>query len=192
MRWLVLFLFSVIAINASGSDNLAWEQGGFKVEVVESSVPQPYFVEKGVAHFVLKSPDTTSFRLTNNSKERVQIIFTFNRLNPMTGRMAVLQDNGFVMDPHQVLVITKGRLSKKKSDKPVPLFSNLPDGSFHFAVFKERTDYPLILPTMTAPPYGPEHFVVENGVRRWVPPHAYPFRRIQDRPNYGFYATYGR
>lgn len=192
MRWFVLFFLSVITINASGSEKLAWENGGFKVEVVESSAPQSYFIAKGVAHFVVKSPDATSFRLTNNSNERIQIIFTFNSLNPMTGRRAVLQDNGFVMDPHQVLVITQGRLSKKKSDKPVDLFSARPDGSFHFAVFKERTDYPLILPTMTPPPYGPEHFVVENGVRRWVPPQRYPFRRIQEMPNYGFYATYGR
>lgn len=192
MRWFVLFLFSVMTMSALANDKMAMEQDGFKVEVVENSSPQSYSVAKGVAHFVVKSPDTTSFRLTNSSNERVQVIFTFNRLNPMTGRMAVLRDNGFVMDPHQVLVISQGRLSKKKSDKPVNLFSSHPDGSFHFAVFKERTDYPLILPTMTPPPHRPENFVLENGVRRWVPPHRYPFRRIQEMPNYGFYATYGR
>lgn len=192
MRWFVLFVLSVMTISASANDKMAMAQGEFKVEVVEDSSPQSYFVEKGVARFVVKSPNTTFFRLTNNSNERVQVIFTFNRLNPMTGRMAVLRDNGFVMGPHQVLVISQGRLSKKKSDNPVNLFSSHPDGSFHFAVFKERTDYPLILPNMTPPPHRSENFVVENGVRRWVPPHRYPFRRIQELPNYGFYATYGR
>lgn len=192
MRWLFLLMMTCWSLGVQAGEKTVMEQRGFKLEVVDADTPQSFSIQKGVAHFVLKSPATTSFRLTNTSSQRVQVLFTFNRLNPMTGRVAVLRDNGFVLDPQQVLVITQGRLSKRKKDKPVHLFSTTSEGFFHFAVFQERTDYPLILPSMNPPPYGPENFVVENGVRRWVPPARYPFRRLQERPNYSFYATYGR
>lgn len=192
MRWLIFLILISCSLGAQANDKTVMEQNGFTLEVLEANTPQSFSIQKGVAHFSLKSPATTSFRLTNTSNRRVQVLLTFNRLNPMTGRRAVLRDNGFVMDPQQVLVITQGRLSKHKKDKPVNLFEHTPEGFFHFAIFQERTDYPLILPSMSPPPYGPENFVVENGVRRWVPPARYPFRRVQERPNSSFYATYGR
>lgn len=192
MRWIVLFLILFCSTVALATEKTVMEHDGFAVEVLNDTAPQPYSVRKGVAYFSLGVPETTVFRLTNHTNERLQIVFTFNRLNPMTGREAVLQDNGFVLDPKQVLVISEGRLSKRKKDKPVRLFAQQPEGFFHFAVFKERTDYPLILPSMTPPPYGKDNFVVENGVRRWVPPARYPFRRVNAMPNYSFYGTYGR
>lgn len=192
MRWIVLFLVLLCPFVAVAHEKTVMEQGGFTLEVLNDTVAQPYLVRKGVVYFPLGAPETTVFRLTNHTNERLQIVFTFNRLNPMTGRPAILQDNGFVLDPKQILVIAEGRLSKRKKDKPVRLFAQNPEGFFHFAVFKERTDYPLILPSMTPPPYGKDNFVVENGVRRWVPPARYPFRRLQDMPNYGLYGTYGR
>lgn len=192
MRWIVMILIGLLPIMGFAEDKTALEQDGFKVEVLENQTPKAFVLNKGVSHLNVPSPDTTVFRLSNNTNERVQVLFTFNRINPMNGRIAVLGDNGFVLDPKQVLVISEGRLSKRKKDKAVGLFAKHPEGFFHFAVFKERTDYPLILPTMTPPPYSAEHFVVDNGVRRWVPPSRYPFRRLQERPNYAFYATYGR
>jgi len=200
---LVLFFFLSFAVGAqsavnssedargsNGTQPTVLQQGGFTVELLENDVPQTFVVRHGVPKFTVHNPHRTSLRVRNTTSERVQIVFTFNRFNPMTGRLAVMGDNGFVLDPQQSLTITLGRLSKRKTDKPVELFATHPAGSFHFAFFKERSDYPLILPNMEPPPYGPENFVTENGVRRWVPPARYPFRRVQDMPNFSVFATY--
>lgn len=169
----------------------ALEQGGLKVEFFNGDALSP-FVSKNGYMYVEIEPQRAKLQLTNTTDERLQIVFVFNSINPMTGRKAIMGDNGFVLKPHQSLTITQGRLSKKKKDSPVNLFQTNPDGSLHLLVFKERTDYPLVLPEMTAPPYGEENFVrLPNGQQRWVPPPQYPFRRLSDTPSGKLFITYG-
>lgn len=181
-------LFSPLISQAS--DKNALEQIGLKIELLQNDVPSVFTSKNGFSHVVLKKSAQPQLRLTNQTDERLNIIFSFNRLNPLTGQPAILKDKGFVLRPNEILYIAQGRMHKKDKT-PVNLFEQLSTGFLNFSVFKERTDYPLILPNMTPPPYHAEQFIVHSdGSRRWIAPHNYPFRRIQQDPNAQIYATF--
>lgn len=183
-------IFAPLLSQASENEKNALEQIGLKVELFQNDSPSVFTSKNGFSHVVLNKSAQHRLRLTNETDERLNIIFSFNRLNPLTGQQAILKDRGFVLKPKETLDISQGRMHKK--DKTlVNLFEQFSTGFLNFSVFKERTDYPLVLPNMTPPPYHAEQFVVRSdGSKRWIAPHNYPFRRMQQDPNAQIYATF--
>lgn len=172
------------------------ERQGVKVEVVDQvSSDQPVALPLPMAQGRLRPqlPSDAShlgLRVTNVSQGRILVVVSINGLDPRTGQKAYQGQPGYVLLPGQAWVLKQGKLKKKGPLSPI-LATGKPQGNISIAVFPERTDYPLLLPGMTPPPFGPENYRVgSDGVRRWVPPARYPFRKEKAEPSDFLYMDY--
>ena len=163
------------------------EQGLVRLEVVRESAQAqwsalPLQVTYGRSRATLSPEQNAGLRLTNTSEGRVMLIVSINGIDPYTGRKAYQGQSGLVLEPGASMLVEQGKTSRKSDWSPV-LPASRNEGTIAVAVFHERRDYPLVLPNMEAPPFGPETFRVgADGIRRWVPPMNYPFRRIAEHP----------
>ena len=163
------------------------EQGLVRLEVVRQTEQEqwsaiPLQVTYGRSRATLSPQQKAGIRLTNTSEGRVMVIVSINGINPYTGRKAYQGQSGLVIEPGASLLVDQGKTDRKSDWSPI-LPAAQDEGTIAVAVFHERRDYPLVLPNMEAPPFGPETFRVgADGLQRWVPPMNYPFRRIAEHP----------
>ncbi len=169
------------------------ERQSLRLEVLEGQdAPRalPLVMKKGWLNAALPPSDALGIRLTNVGDGRLLVVVAINGLDPSTGKRAYQGQPGRVLLPGQALVFPKGK-AHKKADVAALLPAGKTEGTISVAVFHERTDYPLLLPGMDPPPFGPENFAVgKDGVRRWVPPPRYPFRKATTDPAEMLYLQY--
>ncbi len=165
---------------------------GVEVAVVdEAGEPKEVSSQRGFSTVSLGADHAYGIRISNRTEARVWLVLSVDGTNPSTGKRSYIAQPGLVLESGQTVVLKKGRLNKKGDLRP--LFESKEEGDFTVGIFQERTDYPLITPGMVAPPYGREAFVVgSDGVRRWVPPKGYPFRKATQMPASVVYLRYMR
>lgn len=169
------------------------ERRNLRLEVVQGAEePQalPLTTKGGWLHAALPSKTDLGLRLTNTGEGRLLVVVSINGMDPFTGRRAYQGQPGKVIEPGQSVVMRRGKFHKKADFEPI-LPANKDDGAISVAIFEERTDYPLVLPNMEPPPFGPENYKVgKDGVRRWVPPPRYPFRKVSAEPSEFLFVQY--
>lgn len=169
------------------------ERQTLRLEVLEgAAAPKalPLVMKKGWLNAQLPTYSELGLRLTNMGEGRLLVVVAINGLDPSSGKKAYQGQPGQVLLPGQAIVINQGKTHKKAPLGPV-LPASRAEGTISVAVFHERTDYPLLLPGMTPPPFGAEAFKVgKDGVRRWVPPLRYPFRKLTPDPAEFLYLQY--
>lgn len=170
-----------------------YSHGGITLRVKENGEIVPFGMRYNYLHTWINDPKEAYLELTNTTKERLRVIFSFNRINPLTGEEAILKDKGYIINPEETIVLKKGKLHKKDEKNEKDLFAEFflkeNEGNFSLAIFKERRDYPLIV-NGESPPFTPDTYVKDESGIRWVPPRNYPFRAINNEPEYRIYATF--
>lgn len=169
----------------------AAERLGVRLEVVSlggAPAALPLQVSHGRMRAALPSR-AHGVRLTNASEGRVFLVVAIDGVNPTTGQRAYMGQPGMVLEPGQSRVLSRAKAHRKAGWGPVLAASG--EGLVSVAVFPERTDYPLVLPDMESPPFGPDTYRVgADGVRRWVPPQGYPFRKASTAPSTTLHILY--
>ena len=137
------------------------------------------------------APSSLQLRLTNTGIDRTLVLVSINGINPLTGDRATRASKGFVLASGQVMVVDGGKASKKGQRSPL-LDGHAPEGHIAVGVYVERFDYPTITPEMeTVPPFGPENYKWDSkGVKHWIPPSNFPFRKRHQDPSSSVYFTY--
>ena len=139
----------------------------------------------------VSTPSSLRLRLTNTGIDRALVLLSINGVNPITGERATRASKGFILASGQVLVVDGGKTSKKGPRGPL-LDGHQLEGNVALGVYVERFDYPTITPEMdTVPPFGPENYKLDNkGVKHWIPPSNFPFRKRHQDPSSSVYFTY--
>lgn len=173
-----------------------FETSDFSIQLLEQDhdvVP----IEKEHGWLVVNTQVDTPYvlRLTNTTSERIMVVISLNGKDPFTGERAMLGTRGQVIDPGKSLEIDTAKARKKQPTTPLLLDPTREFGVIHVISFRERMDYPHLLPWSDALSrrVGGSVRIGPGGKSdlQWVPPSGAPFRKMSQDPASRVHIEYG-
>lgn len=178
--FLLLSSFSSFANSNTSSPFWELEQNKVEVQILENNHPMIKQFQLPDRVATINVENEYSIKIINKNKHRVFAIFEVDRVNPLDGKKSFVNQSGRIIPAESELIISKAKFSKNQFNSLLPSPQNS-EGYLLVGIFHENPAYPLILPGMQIPPFGPENYIVsENGTRTWIPPVNYPFRKIKE------------
>lgn len=174
-------------------DPLAIHSPLLKVEVLDQAgSPIAMSHDRGYRRVDCKANDPYTLRLSNPTDERIWVVIAINDINPLTGKRAYQGQPGIVISPGGSRLVSA---MSTKQDRHALRFSDTQEkkGKVAFAVFKEKMDYPHLLPwsEQLANKVG-GHVSFNSSTKRttWIPPQSAPFRKKSADPEGRVYFEY--
>lgn len=127
-----------------------------------------------------------AIEMTNLTRERIMVILAIDGIDPRNGKRAYIGQRGIVLDPGASRRIS----NRMRKGQVEDLLFDREEGKVTLGVFREKMDYPHLLPwnpRLQEKVGGQSWFDPQTRKNLWLPPSGAPFRKLTDEPKYVYF-----